>query len=129
MDGGKRVSKIIIYTGPVKVSHRRGVDVDHAVQILDLLRRGYHVSVRDPDSWWSCSFSRTNGTPEKPVFVNQPDGTYHSIQFRPHKGTEDARLLDEAYPEWMNKLIRHIKNICPPEIHLNFNEYQGASNG
>ena len=105
-------TKVKVYTSSIPISRSRPVDMDHAVLICDHLRRGYHISVRADHSQWSCAYYLFDGNGGKP-FANSGEGMTHSVQFRPHKGTEDARLLDEPYPEWMIKLNRTIARTKP----------------
>lgn len=108
------IEKITLFTGPVKVSRKRKVDHDHAIQVLDLARRGYRVTAKpDVGPWW-VSIDRADG----PLFVNQPEGTEDVLFIRPMKGMDDGRLFDEERPEWVSALIKSIRNICPPNIYV-----------
>ena len=114
-------AKVILSTSGLKQSRKRPVDVDHAQQVYDLTSRGYHVNVRDPNSMWSVSLFQHRSKDGTPVFVNLPDGVVHSLQFRPHLGTEDARTRDD-YPEWINKLHRYLTQVRPTDVGFNNQE-------
>lgn len=91
-------------------------DADHAVQVLDLTRRGYRVSaMSDETPWWHVSISRSEG----PLFSNQPDGTTDVLFVNTLYANEDARLYDDKpWPEWITTLIRHIERIAPDNIYV-----------
>ena len=118
--------KIQLRTGAVKLpGNKRKPDEKHATDIVDHARRGYIVSAADPDTWWSCSFMYNKGLGLLPVFVNQPEGTIDALILRPYKGTEDARLYDEPYPQWMTDLMRLIATVAPTTLYLSgFGDYQ-----
>jgi len=122
--------KIRLRTAGVPADARRPAapDLDHGVKIVDLIQRGYQVNARPDDSIWSVTFWLAKGTPERPAFINLPEGKYSSLQIRPNKGTEDARLLDEPYPDWLDQIIRMVKLACPDHIHHTY-ETEGATNG
>ena len=110
------MSKIQLSTSGIKTGGRlRPVDADHAQEIIKLVQRGYHVNARDPNSVWSCSLYLYQTKDGSKPFVNSSEGATASLQFRPHKGTEDARLLDEPLPEWMTQLRKHIDRLAPAE--------------
>jgi len=109
------VTKVIMHTSGVKIGRKRKVDVDHAVAVLDHVKRGYVISVREEHGIWSVSYYLFDGKGDKP-FVNSSEGATSSLQTRVHKGTEDARVLDDPFPEWINDLNNHIKRLAPPDM-------------
>lgn len=108
--------KITIRTAGLPLSGRkRKLDSDHVVQILDLTRRGYHLSVMsDETPWWYVSIMRHEGR----AFVNQPEHTTDVLFVHTTYANDDARLTDKPYPQWVTTLFRLLEQLSPPTLYI-----------
>lgn len=113
------MEKIRLTTSGLPIDGRRAAapDMDHAVKILEMTERGYHVAAKCADSIWTVHFYLAKGTEERPAFINLPPGVTSSLQIRPYKGSDDGRLYDDQ-PEWITKLVRLVDTAAPPHIQV-----------
>ena len=110
------MEKIKMRTSGLPVDGRRAAppDMDHAVKILEMTKRGYHVNVSSDDTpWWSVS---AYYMPDR-VFVNQPEGTTGTLIVKENYGNDNALLYDD-WPDWMMKIIRLIRAAAPDTLHI-----------
>lgn len=111
--------KIQLTTAGIRIEGRvRAPDLDHAVTIIDHLRRGYTVTAkRKDDPLWVVSFMRY---PDK-AFSNQPDGTTETFRMYVTYWNENAALTDEMPPEWVGQLERYMDIALPSTTYLSRN--------
>ena len=94
--------KIKLTTSGLPVGERttkRAVDMDHARDIVAFTARGYNVTAVDEDGVWRLMCT----------------GKSDALLVRPYKLSDDARLLDEPYPEWITSLTDMIAKLLPDD--------------
>lgn len=111
------MEKIRLRTSGVPLDGRRAAppDMDHAVKILDMARRGYTVSASSEETYgW---YVGVYYSPDR-LFVNQPEGTTSTLMVKTTHHNEDARLTDGDWPEWVTTLLRLLKTAAPPTMYV-----------
>lgn len=109
------MTKIKLYMSTTQIGENlrsREPDLDHATTIHEMgPGRGKTITARPSDGGpWTLSIYFTEG-----AFVNSPEGTIRTVQFRPHFGMDDGRLYDDQ-PEWITKLISLVKKTAPEGV-------------
>lgn len=112
------MTSVVLSTSGIKIGRKRPVDADHAIEVLDHLRRGYTLSIRDPESPWSIGMYYAKSHHGKPVFVNQPEGTMDAVIAHVYYWNDKAVLYDHPFPQWVNDFLRHLKRVLPDDIHI-----------
>jgi len=97
-------SKVILKTSGLKQGRKRAVDVDHAVMIMDLTRRGYSLNMASDRGVGSVSFTRKDDAIN--VTANDIPTT----------------------TDWVEKIVMLLRKTAPPQLHIIITN-EGADNG
>lgn len=109
--------KIKLRTAGVPLDGRRAAppDMDHAVKIIEMAQRGYHVSAHSDDSYgWYIGIYYS---PDR-LFSNQPEGTTGTLMVKVMCNGDDARLTDNEWPHWVTHLLVLLKHAAPPTLYV-----------
>jgi len=123
------MEKIKTRTAGVPIDGRRAAppDMDHAVRIIEMAKRGYSVSVLSDESYgWYISIGYS---PDR-LFSNQPEGTTGTLMVSTTHHGEDARLSDDPWPQWVISILSFLKLAAPDNLYVRTGvTTEGATNG